>query len=257
MSIGKRALLEAAGGLVFALTLSLAVQAQEDWSKIESAGKAEGKLIVYSAYVGAPSTKAVVQAFEAKYGITVEMLEVRGSEVRERVRAEQAAGRHNADVLYSSEGQVRLQENEEKVIAPRPALPNLKRVAANFSYPSPLAQTTVIPYGILVNTNLVKAEETPKSWIDLADAKWKGKILADDTRAIGGGYLWFFASYQKLGESFHEKMAAQDIKMTRDQRESQRRTARGEFAIYIPFILPDILSLKGLPVKMVIPSEGV
>ena len=44
---------------------------------------------------------------------------------------------------------------------------------------------------------------------------------------------------------------------TRDQRESHRRVARGEFPLYLPLTLPDMLTLKGLPVKAIIPPEGV
>jgi iron(III) transport system substrate-binding protein len=257
MMIDRRTVLAAVGGLVMLGSGTGLAQSPQDWDKVIAGAKAEGKVVVYSAYVGPAHFKSIARAFEAKYGIPVEALEVRGSELRERIRAEQAANRFAADVIYSSESQIRLQERDEKVIAPRPVVPNLARLSARFNYPSPAAPTMIIPYGILINTGLVKPEEEPKRWTDLTDPRWKGKILADDTRAIGGGYLWFFASYEKLGPEFHEKMAAQDVKMTRDQRESQRRTARGEFAIYIPFILPDIFSLKGLPVKMIIPEEGV
>ena len=112
-----------------------------------------------------------------------------------------------------------------------------------------------IPYGILINTNLVKAADEPKSWADVADPKWKGKILADDTRAAGGGYLWYFVTYGALGEEFHHKVAANGPIFTRDQRESQRRIARGEFALYLPLTLPDSLALKGLPVKAIMPDR--
>jgi iron(III) transport system substrate-binding protein len=255
MMIDRRTVL--AGMLVMFATRTTSAQSPQDWDKVVAAAKAEGKVVVYSAYIGPPHLKAVTRAFEARYGIAVDTLEARGSELRERIRAEHAANRFAADVIYSSDGQIRLQERDEKVIAPRPELPGLARLSGKFNQASPVAPTTIIPYGILINTALVKPGEEPRRWTDLTDPRWKGKILADDTRAIGGGYLWFFASHEKFGPAFHEKMAAQDIKMTRDQRESQRRTARGEFAVYIPFILPDILGLKGLPVKMIIPEEGV
>ena len=54
-----------------------------------------------------------------------------------------------------------------------------------------------------------------------------------------------------------EELAAQNVVFTRDMREAERRIARGEFAIYLPWLLNYLPSLKGLPVKAAIPQEGV
>ena len=57
----------------------------------------EGKVVVYSMALGAPYYVAVLKSFEAKYGIKVESLDLRASELAERVRTEQAAGRFLGD----------------------------------------------------------------------------------------------------------------------------------------------------------------
>jgi ABC-type uncharacterized transport system YnjBCD substrate-binding protein len=62
---------------------------------------AEGGLVLHTALVGAPSTKAIAKAFEAKYRIPVQLLEARASEWRERMRTEQSAGRHLGDVMFN------------------------------------------------------------------------------------------------------------------------------------------------------------
>jgi len=250
--------LASVAALLAAAVVSHGAQAQSDWDKVIADGKKEGRLVLYTAFVGQPSTRAIANAFTAKYGIAVEILEARASEIRERARVEQAAGRYAADVMFTSEGQTKLYDQQDKTVAPLPETPARAKIKKEFNLKVPMAAVMSIPYGILVNTNLVKAGEEPKTWNDLTDPKWKGKILADDTRAVGGGFLWFFATYDKLGgEAFHTKVAANAPVMTRDQRESQRRVARGEYAIYMPFILTDTASLKGLPVKAVIPPEGV
>ncbi len=253
-----RALIAAAIGILVGAGGAHA-QTADEWSAVVAAAKKEGKVIVYSAYVGAPSSRAVAKAFEARYGITVDLLEVRGSEIRERVRVEQSAGRFIGDVLYSSVGQVKLHEVDDKTVERLPAVPAIKRLTTQFPADTAFAPVMTIPYGILVNTNLVKPGEEPKRWADLGDPKWAGKILSDDTRAIGGGYLMAFAMHDNkaLGLPYLEKLAANKPVMTRDQRESQRRTARGEFAVYIPFIMTDVPQLKGLPVKHIIPEEGL
>src|SRR4051794_35828672 len=94
-------------GLAFAAVLLAAASASaqtttssEDWNKIVAAGKSEGKVIYYTAHVGNPLQKAILQAFTTRYGIAVESLEARASELRERTRVEQAAGRFVADVTF-------------------------------------------------------------------------------------------------------------------------------------------------------------
>jgi len=250
-------------GLVTAFVIGLlsgAATAQTstaDWDAVIAAAKKEGRLTVYSGAVGQESTRKIGRLFEEKFGIPVTFLEARASELRERIRAEQASDRFLADVMFSSESQTQIILNDDKALVELPSVPNASRVRAELKTKAQMLPTTLTPYGILVNTTLVKPEDEPKSWHDLTDPKWKGKILADDTRAIGGGSLTFFATYLAFGREYHEKMAAQDIMFTRDQRLSHQRVARGEYAIYMPMTLPEVLPLKGLPVKAIIPSEGV
>ena len=39
--------------------------------------------------------------------------------------------------------------------------------------------------------------------------------------------------------------------------ESNRRIARGEFPVYLPFNVSEYQSLKGLPIKVIVPQEGI
>jgi iron(III) transport system substrate-binding protein len=103
---------------------------------------------------------------------------------------------------------------------------------------------------------MVKPADEPKTWQDLLNPKWKGKILSDDMRALGGGAVFFFVTTEKYGKEYHEKLAAQGPHMNRELRGNYPRIARGEYPIYFPFTLPDMLDLKGLPVKAIMPPEG-
>ena len=67
----------------------------------------------------------------------------------------------------------------------------------------------------------------------------------------------FSTTYVAFGRDYHEKLYANNVTFTRDQRESERRVARGEYALYLPFLLTDYPSLQGLPVKAVVLAEGV
>ena len=226
-----------------------------EWKKVIEAAKKEGKVVVYNGAVGTPALPKALAAFEAKYGIRTELLEARASELRERIRTEQAAGKVLGDVSHNGSTTTALQLAEGTFV-PYGALPNAKRPAAPFQADGTRVPVYVIQYGILVNTDMVKPGEEPKSWKDLLHPRWKGKILSDDMRALGGGAVFFMVTTQKFGKEFHEKLAAQQPHMNRDLRGNYPRIARGEYPVYAPFTLPDILELKGLPVKAILPDEG-
>ena len=230
-------------------------QTQSDWNKLIEAAKKEGKLVVYTAATGQPAHVAIGRAFEKKYGITVTYLEARASEIRERVRTEQAAGRFIGDVSHNGATTTGLQMLEG-AFQPYGTVPNLAKLRSPFKADDTRIPVFASAYAMLVNTNLVKPGDEPKSWADLADPKWKGKILSDDPRALGGGSVSFFVLQDKLGRSYHEKMAANQLVFSRDLRASERRVARGDYAIWIPMTTSSYMALKGLPVKLLHPEEG-
>jgi iron(III) transport system substrate-binding protein len=231
--------------------------AQDEWSKVVDAAKKEGHVVVYNSAIGSPFYKAAIESFEKKYGIAVDTLDIRANEMRERIRTEQAAGRFLGDVTQPGQATATNQESRDNAFQPHGGIPNAKNLRAPFAATSVQVPAFVQAYGILINTNLVKPADEPRSWTDLLDAKWKGKILFDDPRAIGGGQVMFFATYDALGREFHDKFSQQGLTLSRDLRNDERRVARGEFPIYVPEVLAFALDLKGLPVKLLIMSEGV
>ena len=237
---------------------SPALAHDEGWDKVVAAAKSEGRVTFYSGLVGSPSTAAVAGAFEKATGIKTEYLDLRISEIRERMRAEQIAGHIIGDVLTTSFNVTTSIENNEGSLQPLRAFPNRARSDVAIDNPAGTqAPVYILKYGILINTKLVAPADEPKSWTDLLDPKWSGKILADDPRALGGGFNAFVAQHDKFGVDFLKKLADQKLVFTRDLREAERRVARGEYPIYIPFLFNDFSSLKGLPVKAIVPSEGV
>jgi iron(III) transport system substrate-binding protein len=226
-----------------------------DWKKVVDAAKKEGKVVVYNGAVGTPVLPKVGAAFEAKYGVRFELLEARASELRERIRTEQASGKVLGDVSHNGSTTTALQL-AEGTFQPHGALPNGKRPVAPFAADDIRIPIYVITYGILVNTDMVKPGEEPKTWQDLLNPRWKGKLLSDDMRALGGGAVFFMVTTQKYGKEYHEKLAQQQPHMNRELRGNYPRVARGEYPVYFPFTLPDSLDLKGLPVKAIMPPEG-
>jgi iron(III) transport system substrate-binding protein len=229
--------------------------AQDDWAKVANAAKKEGKLVIYTASIGSPSLKAVTKAFEQKYGIAVELFEARASEVRERVRVEQSAGRFLGDVHHNGSTTTWLM-NRDGNFQPHGPIPNIKNIVPPYEADDIRIPAEVISYALMINRNLVKPGDEPKSWKDILDPRWTGKILSDDYRALGGGAVFFVVMHDTFGKEFLEKLATQKPVFSRDIQNSERRVARGEYPLYLPFSLQDTNTLKGLPIKPIVPVEG-
>ncbi|CAN5491046.1 ABC transporter substrate-binding protein [soil metagenome] len=245
----------AASSATFALARS--AHAEDEWGKIVDGAKKEGRVVLYSAFVGSSSHQTLKREFQAAYGITVDILEARASEVRERIRIEHTAGRFVGDVSENGRTTTTLQIAQDNVFDPHGPLPSLDRLKPEFKADDIRVPSFAIVYGIIVNTRIVKPEDEPKTWADLLDPRWKSKMLSDDFRALGGGGVLFYVLYEKLGQPFLEKLATQDIKFSREIPANQKRIARGEMPLYLPVSMTSIPELKGLPVKFIAPKEGM
>ena len=246
----------AAGTIAVAFAGSAAAQNQADWDKVIAEAKKEGKVSLYTSTLGAPFHLDIIKAFQAKYGITIELLDVRASELDERIRTEQASGRYNADVVQHGSASLLTTYDRPGILQARGTVPNQKNLGTLFAEGASDTRipSYVLPYGILINTDLVKGADEPKSWKDLLNPKWKGKIVSDDFRALGGGSVFFSVTEDKLGKDFHEKLSQQGIIFSRDVGNDERRVAAGEYPMRIPQLASNTLRMKGLPIKLVIPE---
>ena len=85
---------------------------------------------------------------------------------------------------------------------------------------------------IYYNTNLVKPQDV-RSYNDLLDAKWKGKIGLRDPRVPGGGLaMWAFLLDTK-GEEYVRKLAQQEMFVSRNARQIADALAKGSLAMTI------------------------
>src|SRR6201991_1850089 len=116
--------------LAFTLALGLATSINQAWAQAPTAAwdklvadaKKEGKVVII-----APSDpqvrEAIPAAFKAKYGITVEYLGGRSSDMAARLRTERASGVYTIDVALSGTLTMASIFYGEKMLAPlRPAL---------------------------------------------------------------------------------------------------------------------------------------
>src|SRR5580692_4580785 len=144
---------------------------------IEAARK-EGKLSYYAA-IELNVAERLGKLFEAKYpGISVRVERSGAERIFQRIAQENDSGIHAVDVANSTDVSHYLEWKKNSWLAPY--LP--EDVAKNFPadqfdpegmYATSCAWLEVIGY----NTNLVKAEDAPKSYADLLDPKWQGKLV--------------------------------------------------------------------------------
>ena len=224
-----------------------------DWIAIERAARREGTVTIYNTGVGLH--RDVAAAFTARHGIKVDFLDMRASELRERVRIEQSAGRFLSDLcLNGSTGAIIMDRAGH--FEPHGGLPNEANALPGMEGNGARMSIFDNIFGFMINTRLVPPEREPKGFRDLLDPFFRGKILADDPRAAGEGYATFATTHEFLGRDFQLALARQNLSFTRNLLEGGTRVARGEYAVYFPQKFPDYVWLKQLPVKFVWPVEG-
>jgi iron(III) transport system substrate-binding protein len=237
----------------------------DGWPQVVEAARRENQLVLYDGHGGAiPTIQFAAERFQRRYGIRVEVSVMRASEAVERVRIEQRAGRPVADLVTVGSTTAWQMKNLDRTLQPLGSLPSGRKVSAQirlqmeaWGIGDVMLTEAVQLYGILINTQLVPPQEEPRSWMDLLDPRWRGKLITDDPRAPGGGFVFFSATYKQLGRRYHEALSAQRPFLTRAIAEAANRVARGEFAIMYPFALGLFPRVRDLPnVKVVIPREG-
>lgn len=255
MTWGWRALNVAAVALAGVIATGAGAQAQSaNWDAVVAAAKREGKLLIYNG-TNFPIVRKIAAEVQKETGIVIDVLDGRATEIRERIRVEQSTNRTVASLSYSGLTTL-ITQTGEGAFQEHGALPNAQGVIPELVSKGHVLLGSVGMFILMYNTSIVKPEEAPKSWRDLTDPRWQGKLLSDDFRAAGAGNVWFEATYNAFGREFHEKMAVQKPVFSRNFPESERRVARGEYPIYLPFNMSEYISLRGLPIKAVVPSEG-
>ena len=111
---------------------------------------------------------------------------------------------------------------------------------------------------IAYNTNLVKAEDAPKSFADLLDPKWAGKMVKGHPAYSGTIMTATFQMVRELGWEYLEKLAKQRVMQVQSSTDPPKKLSLGERAVMADGNEYGIVLLKeaGQPVEPVYPAEG-
>lgn len=234
-----------------------------EWDQVIVRAKQEGSVLMYGNMNEDQTAPAVAKAFAEKYGIKFEQLALNDAESLAKIKAEQASKTYMVDVMAGSITVNSLSNLDTFVdvgTVPELADGTAKWLADPLAF-KPLILSSVSLVGIAFNTKLVPPGTEPKSWKDLADPKYQGKLVMGDPRAAGLPNTLFAHLTALYGEDWLRKVLA-DNKPTfpRQPRTTTEDLARGQYSIQVAALYRTVQNLQdqgsGLPLKFYFPEEG-
>ena len=142
--------------------------------RILAGAKKEGTLTLYTT-IAEKDLPALIKPFEAKYGLKVNVWRAGTDKVLQRTLAEAAANRNEVDAVHFGSPEMEALSREKVLQAVNSATyKDLQpgSVPAHKQWAATILSVWVQAY----NTNAVKKEDLPKTYPDLLDPKWKGKL---------------------------------------------------------------------------------
>jgi len=167
--------------------------------KLVEGAKKEGELNLYTS-AQADDIGAVAAAYEKKYGIRVSMWRSSSEKVLQRAIAETRAGRRSMDVAETNGPEMESMHREKILqLVKSPHLADLIP-PARFPHGEWVA-TRMNVFVQAYNTKEVKKAELPRTWDDLSDPKWKGRLGIEQEDAD-----WLAGMMGELGEAKGTKL---------------------------------------------------
>ena len=154
--------------------------------RLVAGAKKEGELTLYTSGQ-ADDIGLIAKSFEAKYGVKVNIWRAGSEKVLQRAVTEARGGRHTVDVIETNGPELEMLHREQLLQAVKsPYLKDL--IPAALRPHGEWVGTRLNVFALAYNTRAIKKEELPKSYADLANPRWKGKlgIEADDQEWLAG-----------------------------------------------------------------------
>ncbi len=248
-----------AASSVFASVASAAPPASTVTPQLIEAAKKEGKVVYYTS-IDLPVAERIAKAFEAKYPDIAVRVERTGAErVFQRIGQEYASRIYAVDVVNSSDASHFIVWKREGILEPYVPEDVAKYYPDEHKDPDGTFATFRAWVCVIgCNTNMVKADEAPKSYADLLDPKWTGKIVKAHPAYSGTIMTATYQMARDLGWEYFEKLAKQKVLQVQSSADPPKKLALGERAVmadgneYNMFREKE----KGSPVEIVYATEG-
>jgi iron(III) transport system substrate-binding protein len=225
---------------------------------IEAARK-EGKAVWYAA-MDLPVAERMARGFEAKYPGIALRIERTGSERQfQRLAQEYAANIHAADVIHASDASHFIAWKRNGWLAPFVPEDVARHFPPEHRDPDGFyatARVAVVSLGY--NTDLVRPEDAPRSFVDLLHPKWLNKIVKAHPSYSGTIMTSTFQVARELGWDYFEKLAKQKVLQVQSAVDPPNKLALGERHVMADGNDFNLVQLKetGKPVEVVYPLEG-
>lgn len=245
-------------GTAMLATLGLSGTARAQDAAMIEAAKKEGQVTWYTGLIVNLVVRPLSEGFEKKYGIKVNFTATSDSETLLRLTNEARAQKYEDDIF----------DTPGTLVPPlmKAGLMEHYEPASAKSYPADMKDkdgywTAIFALYLTTgyNTDLVKDSEAPKTFEDLLDPKWKGKMVWTGTRTISGP-AGFIANIlktmgQDAGMAYLKKLAAQKITALdgQNQRVVLDQVIAGQYPIGLMIYNHHtvISQQKGAPIKWV------
>jgi len=220
--------------------------------------KAEGKVVWYTS-TPIPQGQKISNMFEKEYGIKVEMFRSGGSAVLRRFQQEHDSGRVAADVLTTSDPAAAALLTGKGIFVPfKPK--NFEKIpdAAKDKDGNFIAQRLNLMTIYLRHDKVAPADE-PKTWNDLADPKYKGKLIITDPSFTSLQVSVVGMMTKDRGWGFYESLRKNDIMVVQSNQQASDMLKRGERLIAVGALDSYAAEERsaGHPMKTLYPSDGV
>lgn len=250
--------LNAAGSAMAADTSLLTSKVPDREQRLVAAAKREGVLNLYTS-IAQRDVQPIIAPFEKKYGIKVNVWRASGDTVVQRVVQEQRAGRDAVDAVHISSSELEVLAREKllsRVESPFHAGLVDDAVPSHRLWASTLLSAFVQVY----NTNVVKKSDLPKTYRDLLDPKWKGK-LGYEVEDIE----WFITVSKLMGEGdtgvdfFRQLVRANGLEVRKGHTLLNNLVAAGEvpMGLTVYNYMPAQAKAKGAPVDWFVIQPAV
>lgn len=227
--------------------------------ELEEAAKAEGKVVFYTATDVAVAEK-LAELFEKTYpGIDVQVERAGSERVFQRIGQEISSGINNADVIETSDAvhfeyfkrQGWLQAAVPQEVADK--WPADERDPDGY-FAAYRAHLSVLAY----RSDLLSEADAPKTWTDLLDPKYKGKMVKAHPGYSGTVMTATYVLSELLGWDYFEKLGQQDVMQVQSSTEPPKKLAQGERPLEVDGNEYNIFRLQeeGVPIRIVYPEEG-